>query len=509
MKFLNCCSTISNFDDDVATQLFSTLYKYQNVEVLLLLNFQSRFSAMRSTDLGRFAAFCLLLLTIRSSKSFVLKSQKIGGQCHISSRRMSSLLPTAHEYHQPLFTHKNYKSRHSANIIRTWYSRLATAFSGLRRSARATVALIICLLSMSRPIASRAVSGSHFSGSSFSTKSNGNGGGSKSGSGRTSSGSGSRSGTTSPSFGGNSQPRSSLGQRRESDETYFSHRNSRQSNLQYPVSAITVLGASTSKASALPAIKGVAIIGIFVALPWLSALIKGKLGFESAAVYEVQLAYRLSSIELNGILTSIKKSLESGPNEQLSSRAEKLCVTLLRRGDCLVGGGMVQYREPTMKVKRMKELFHSISVKERVKFDDENDGKQPAVSPNVTSLMVITFVLLSIGPVLKNGGWSFATNKGDNMYSSESDSSVMTQHEGLRRKKILKPQHLERFLYALPPYLRQLDKLQVRYAQMIEEDNGGNEEPGFDINILWTPNRVGDVLPESELKLTWPSIQYF
>jgi hypothetical protein len=472
---------------------------------------------MRSTDLGSFVALGLLLLTIRSSKSFVVvvfKNQKISKQGHIFSRRMSSLLPTAHVHHEAFLTHPDIKNGFSTKIFRTWYSRLATAFCDFRRSARVTVALMICLLSMMRPIASSAVSGSHFSGSTFSTKSSGGGSGSKSGSSRTSSGgsSGSRSARTSPSIGGSSQFRSSMSQRQDSGETNYHHRNSRESSILYPVSAITVLGASTSKASALPAIKGVAIVGIFIALPWLSSLIKGKLGFESAAVYEVQLAYRLSSIELNGILTSIRKSLESDPKEQLSSRAEKLCVTLLRRGDCLVGGGMVQYREPTSKVKGMKELFHSISVKERVKFDDENDGKQPVVSPNVTSLMVITFVLLSIGPVLKNGGWSFATNKGYNLYSSESDSSVMTQHEGQRRKKILKPQHLERFLYALPPYLRQLDKLQLRYAQTIEEDGGSSSEgsePGFDINILWTPNRVGDVLPESELKLTWPSIQYF
>ena len=466
---------------------------------------------MRSTDLGSFAAFGLLLLTIRSSKSFVLKNQKISRQGHIFSRRMSSLLPTVHEHHQPFYIQPKAKIGFSNKFIRKWYSHLATAFSDFRRSARVAVALMVCLLSMMRPVASSAVSGSHFSGSSFSTKSSGSGSGSKSGSGRTSSGSGSRSARTSPSIGGNSQSRSSMSQRHESGDTMFQRRNSRESNILHPVSAITVLGASTSKSSALPVIKGVAIVGIFVALPWLSALIKGKLGFESAAVYEVQLAYRLSSIELNSILTSIRKSLESSPNEQLSSRAEKLCVTLLRRGDCLVGGGMVQYREPTSKVKGMKELFHSISVKERVKFDDEYDGKQPVVSPDVTSLMVITFVLLSIGPVLKNGGWSFATNRGYNLYSSESDSSVMTQHEGLRRKKILKPQHLERFLYALPPYLRQLDKLQLRYAQAIEEDDSGSEgsEPGFDINILWTPNRAGDVLPESELKMTWPSIQYF
>ena len=73
---------------------------------------------------------------------------------------------------------------------------------------------------------------------------------------------------------------------------------------------------------------------------------------------------------------------------------------------------------------------------------------------------------------------------------------------------------IERLLYGLPPYLKSLDNLQtkhIRRMQEADEDDvrDGGEQPGFDVDILWTPSTADSLLTDGELKLKWPSIQYF
>lgn len=261
-----------------------------------------------------------------------------------------------------------------------------------------------------------------------------------------------------------------------------------------------------------PAVKGASVLAVVVATPWMLSNLKGKLGLDAAAVYEIQMAYRLNNKELKSFLIAVQRSLESGQNEPLSSRVEKLCINLLRKNDCLLGGGMVKYQEPIMRLNAMKELFHSISVKERVKFDD--DGDYPVNKAQDTSVMVLTIVLLTVGPVLRNKGWSSAVRKGRPLLSFGSDVNTVAAHEGVRRTNLLKPQHIERLLYGLPPYLKSLDNLQtkhIRRMQEADEDDvrNGGEQPGFDVDILWTPSTADSLLTDGELKLKWPSIQYF
>ena len=288
------------------------------------------------------------------------------------------------------------------------------------------------------------------------------------------------------------------------------------------------MGYAAHESNISPLIVATSILSAFVALPWLTTLTKAKLGMSSAAVYEVQMAFRMSKSDLQIFLTSINRALNSDQDKQLVNRIDELCVALLRRGDSLIGGGMVEYRDVPSKVDSMKELFNSVSVKERLKFDEEDSnlpkfiGTPPTstkgsttVPESSSSLLILTFALLSVGPVMRNRGLNVASTTPSILrYRSPLSfpaSNMMAPHEALRRKKLLQPQHLERFLYALPLYLRSLDKLQLRYER--EEENsfndGSEQKFGYDINVVWTPNTAVEELLESDLLVKWPSIQLF
>lgn len=240
------------------------------------------------------------------------------------------------------------------------------------------------------------------------------------------------------------------------------------------------------------------------------------------------MVYRMRKVEQQLFLSSLNRALSGDQKKQLVTRIDDLCVALLRRGDSLIGGGMMEYRDLPSKLDSMMELFNSVSIKERLKFDEEGpispiSGSTPVttsietmtISPPSTSLLVLTFVLLSVGPVLRNRGMNVASIRPSILQRinpmSLLASKTMAPHEAVRRKNLLQFQHLEQFLYSLPLYLRSLDKLQDQYER--DEDAGRNtgsqEKPRYDINVVWTPNGAEEVLSESDLLTKWPSAQVF
>jgi uncharacterized membrane protein len=372
-------------------------------------------------------------------------------------------------------------------------------------------AMLLFLLSLSafsRP--SSASTGSSFTGSSFSSiktgsRSSTKGGSSSSGSSNSrrerdaqkSPSSRSRTDNRIPSM----QPESDSFPESSRSSTQFRNKRGRDNSAVMMVRN-EVFGRSEQRVGSKAVLFTIfSIFGIFSSLPWLSGIIKGRLGINSAAVYQVQIAYRLNKEDLKSLLRSIDGSSDINENEELAVRIERMCISLLRQQDYVVGGSMVEYRNSPWKVDRMKEIFDTISINERVKFDEVKEDKLDA-----SSLLIVTFVLLSVGPVLRNNGWSFSEipRVFSPFSTSESTTSSSSPLDNLQRKNILKIQQIKRFLYTLPLYLRSLDKLQLKFDQEDER-----LKPGFDIGILWTPSNSSELLSETEVKTKWPSIQFF
>lgn len=404
----------------------------------------------------------------------------------------------SHEHSSALrSSHSNF----GQTFLHVFFMRLRTAYSKMRTTIRFSMALIMFLVSMARPVSSSAASGSNFSGSSFSTESSGRSKGRQDSS------------RTGRSY---EPPRQSTPFRSATRDDYETVRQRPQQNFQRSIysasssssSSSTLTGFSTSSIS--PAIKGISLLTAFIAITQVPFRIRGKLGFNSAATYEVQMAFRLNNSELQLLLQAVSKVLSS-QTESLESRVNNFCLTFLRCGDCLVGGRMVEYRDVSSKRMAMEEIFHSIIVKERVKYEEGDDKKGVSRSKDASTMMIVTIALLSVGPVLRNRGWSFARNKGYNLFLPQSDTTMMNEHEGLARKKLLKRQDIERFLFTLPPYVRSQKERQLQHEESVADGAEVREDckPGYSINLIWTPSKLEEVISESEFKLKWPSIQYF
>lgn len=454
----------------------------------------------------RALTFCFLLLLFKHQESFrLINFIKIEKYCskdyqrlpHLNGQPSSKINDYLINVPQRRYS---FRDKLDGQVLK-FLTILNKCCARFKKALAAKCALLLFILSLVKPFASVAASGSQFSGSSFSMKSS------------------SRSSNRKKPSTMSSTPRITTIRQTQTGSRY---EGVHSSSTVFPV------GYAAHESNISPLIVATSILSAFVALPWLTTLTKAKLGMSSAAVYEVQMAFRMSKSDLQIFLTSINRALNSDQDKQLVNRIDELCVALLRRGDSLIGGGMVEYRDVPSKVDSMKELFNSVSVKERLKFDEEDSnlpkfiGTPPTstkgsttVPESSSSLLILTFALLSVGPVMRNRGLNVASTTPSILrYRSPLSfpaSNMMAPHEALRRKKLLQPQHLERFLYALPLYLRSLDKLQLRYER--EEENsfndGSEQKFGYDINVVWTPNTAVEELLESDLLVKWPSIQLF
>lgn len=460
---------------------------------------------MRISTSTRTASFVIFLQLIANSESFRLAISARKGraftsiskypvECALLTRREC----TSHEHSSAL---RSLQSNFGRTFFHSLFMRLRTAYTKMKKSIRFSIALVMVLLSMSRPASSSAASGSNFSGSSFSTESSGR----------------SRDRQDSSRSSRNYEaPRQSTPFRTATRDDYFTERRRPQQTFQRssfstsPSSSSSSTLTGFSRSSLSPAIKGISLLTAFVALSQVPFRVRGKLGFDSAATYEVQMAFRLNNAELQSLLLAVSKVLSS-QTESLESRVNNFCLTFLRCGDNLVGGRMVEYRDVSSKRMAMEEIFHSIIVKERVKYEEGDDKKGAAKSKDASTMMIVTIALLSVGPVLRNRGWSFARNKGYNLFSAQSESTMMNEHEGLARKKLLKRQDIERFLFTLPPYVRSQKERQLQHEEQVADGMEVREDtkPGYSINLIWTPSKAEEVISESEFKLKWPSIQYF
>lgn len=458
---------------------------------------------MRISTSTRTVSFVFFLQLIANSESLrvAISARKGRAFTSISKYPVECALLTRRECtsHEHSSASRSLQSDFGRTFFHSIFMRLRTAYSNMKTSIRFSIALVMVLLSMSRPASSSAASGSNFSGSSFSTESSGRSRDRQ---------------DSSRSTRSYETPRQSTPSRTATRDDYFTERQRPQQTFQRSSFSTTPSSSSTltgfSRSSISPAIKGISLLTAFVALSQVPFRVRGKLGFDSAATYEVQMAFRLNNSELQSLLLAVSKVLSS-QTESLESRVNNFCLTFLRCGDNLVGGRMVEYRDVSSKRTAMEEIFHSIIVKERVKYEEGDDKKGAARSKDASTMMIVTIALLSVGPVLRNRGWSFARNKGYNLFSAQSETNMMNEHEGLARKKLLKRQDIERFLFTLPPYVRSQKERQLQHEEQVADGMEVREDtkPGYSINLIWTPSKAEEVISESEFKLKWPSIQYF
>ena len=374
----------------------------------------------------------------------------------------------------------------------------------LRKSAAIGCALLLFLSPLFSPGRSSAASGDRLSGSTFSSRSSTTKK-SKSNSGR---------GTPSRSQSGMSSSSGRIYQpppRRQPVPVVF----------RMPIaeaSKSTVLLANERTAPPLiPIAIGISLLGAStVAFPWTSTLLKALLGLNSSAVYEIQMVYRMSKEERKSLLASLNGALNDD-RKQLTDRIEELCLGLLRRQDCLVGGGMVEYRDKPSKIGVMEEQLSLIDFRERRKFDDNVikvdesillSAPSEGVAPTSTTLMVVTVALLSVGPVFRNRGLHLTSNCPSPLQRFR---PTVEHPDVTQRKSMLEAKHFEKCFYSLPLYLKSIDRLQAKFNRDAEESDGASNQhqPGFNIKVLWTPSTADELLPESDLLAKWPSVRLF
>ena len=153
-----------------------------------------------------------------------------------------------------------------------------------------------------------------------------------------------------------------------------------------------------------------------------------------------------------------------------------------------------------------QQAFHRLSLDERVKFDDEGEmlitsnnsinNEFPTGAAASTTCAVVTVLLLSRGPVLRNRGWSGF-------------------HDTGKRKRLLAREDLVEFLYQLSTYCRKLDALQLKEQQRRRReeevgiiDSSGLQLPGYEIKVLWTPNSDSETISEVKAAETWPTLRF-
>lgn len=236
------------------------------------------------------------------------------------------------------------------------------------------------------------------------------------------------------------------------------------------------------------------LIPVFVA-PYVLEVVLALTGVRSSAVSEVQVVLRLSQTELAALVAALQRAVAG--SELLEERVRDVCTTLLRRDDAIVAGSMLQVRLPySYSFARAQDLFLHLSMTERMKFDDDDNGRPSGVAVHMdaeaprSSLAVVTLLLLSRGPVLRSPGWARKT-------------------EATRRHPLTR-MHLLKALAQLEGYLRVVNEDQRKYLRqhsMNDTGDGGDTPPGVEINVFWTPNNAMETLTEQDVQRQWPSVR--
>ena len=231
-----------------------------------------------------------------------------------------------------------------------------------------------------------------------------------------------------------------------------------------------------------------------VVAPYVVEVVLARCGVRASAVSEVQVLLRLERQELAALVAALQRAVDGG--ELLEDRVQACAAAVLRRDGAIVGGAMRQRRLTySHGFGTAQDTFLRLSMAERIKFYDGNDGRPGSAalagdSVPRTSLAVVTLLLLSRGPVLRSPGWA-----------------GLDDREAQRARPLTRT-HLVGTLMQLEAYLRRVNQRQRDYLQSSRsDDEGDGQPPGVEINVFWTPNNVMETLTDQDVQRQWPSVR--
>ena len=154
---------------------------------------------------------------------------------------------------------------------------------------------------------------------------------------------------------------------------------------------------------------------------------------------------------------------------------------------------------------KISDIYNAAVVREQAKVDEEvtlvstptlSDDATPNTRP---SYVIVTFLICSTGPQLR-ADWDTWT--------------VLSDRNRVKRKpkKSMKLEDVEGLLNTLPSHLRRINRLKSRQPSPDDDGNDvsdSSQQPyGFNIDILWTPNRYDETIEKIDIDKSYPFLTF-
>lgn len=279
----------------------------------------------------------------------------------------------------------------------------------------------------------------------------------------------------------------------------------------------------------------------------------------STSLQSVNLCLLLSEkdkSEFLNALNNIASSLKSGPpsprsrnsndpNSDVINMTYEVCLALqrqIKRKQSLFGGNMrftsLQDTEQHRNV--ILDKYSELSMEEKSKFDldsthtrarvvssSSSSGSNASLSNEHLSYVMITILLAATGPPLtfKTKVWrtyNIERNKSlfKIIYKNLKEKIFKISSGDNKNSYVLTVQDFESYLQKLPNYLHELSSIQTKeeesYERILDRRDGHQRDieehkptAGFNINIIWTPNKADEELSVEDIRRQWPLIELF
>jgi len=297
-------------------------------------------------------------------------------------------------------------------------------------------------------------------------------------------------------------------------------------------------------------------IGLFalMQIPIIQSQIKAQLGIWSIGYHEIQLAYLLSNKELQECLSTIHtiQLKYSHQHDWPVHLTEEMCLLLLRLKNSLTAASVTQInsRDTIQRRDSVTEKLASKSLSERAKYTvditasgqssvsghspspgySEYSGltgaeelhKQQGVHTELrssSSYLVFTILLVSIGPSfprpITSRSLRFLSHPASLLSSIPlPGKSRHTPSPSPSHTHPVTHKEVTQLLSALPSYVRKLSSQQQRVrdrnARMSVEEKEKEkceEEPGFEVDVVWTPATTDECIDDATLREIWPELE--
>ena len=179
-------------------------------------------------------------------------------------------------------------------------------------------------------------------------------------------------------------------------------------------------------------------------------------------------------------------------------------MAILRYKHCITAASMIVMKKGSSKrdFDKTNDVFQMSTLTEQTKFDEEvkllstSTSSEQDTTPPITrpSYVMVTFLISAHGPQLRTD-WD--------TWTMVSDRNRVKR----KPKKSMKLENIEDLLNTLPTHLRRINRLKSRQSR--SDDVNDNQQPyGFNIDILWTPNRYDETIEKIDIDKSYPFLTF-